>query len=60
MTQPCRTYRTIKQNRPYRLSGKLGAHSIDIIEALQYLERFRRRRLIKSSFDPIEPLAWSV
>jgi hypothetical protein len=38
------------------LSGKLGLHITELIEAIQYPERFGGRRQIESTFDSIEPL----
>jgi predicted dehydrogenase len=48
----------IRHGRPCRLSAKLGLHIVELIEALQYPERFASRRVIESTFDPIEPLQW--
>ena len=46
----------IRENRPCRLSAELGLHITELIETIQYPERFDRRRQIESTFDPIEPL----
>ena len=46
----------IRAKKPHRLSGELGIHIVELIEALQYPERFGNRRDIRSSFVPIEPL----
>jgi predicted dehydrogenase len=46
----------IRQQRPHRLTGELGIHVVELIEALQYPERFAGRRDIHSSFPLIEPL----
>jgi predicted dehydrogenase len=48
----------IQENRPCRLSGELGMHITELIEVLQYPERFGGRREIESTFDPIQPLPW--
>jgi hypothetical protein len=50
----------IRHKRPCRLSGKLGLHLVEVIEALQYPERFGGKRTISSRFDPIQPLSWNV
>jgi predicted dehydrogenase len=50
----------IRHKRPSRLSGKLGLHLVEVVEALQYPERFGGKRTIASSFDPIQPLPWSA
>jgi hypothetical protein len=47
---------SIRQDKPHRLSGELGLHIVEIIETLQYPERFNHQRVIKSQFPPIEPL----
>jgi predicted dehydrogenase len=49
---------SIREGRPCRLSAELGLHMTELIETLQYPERFERPRTISSSFDPIEPLPW--
>ena len=46
----------IRENRTCRLSPELGLHITELIEAIQYPERFGGRRQIESTFDPIEPL----
>ncbi|MGD0462542.1 MAG: Gfo/Idh/MocA family oxidoreductase [Tepidisphaeraceae bacterium] len=46
----------IRQNRKCRLSAQLGVHIVELIEALQYPERFNYQRKIESTFDPIEPV----
>ena len=48
-----------RQKRPCRLSGRLGLHIVELIEALQYPERFGARRAIASRFDAIAPLSWT-
>jgi predicted dehydrogenase len=49
----------IRENRSSRLSAKLGTHITELIETLQYPERFGSRCQIKSTFDPIPPMPWS-
>jgi predicted dehydrogenase len=46
----------IQQARPCRLSPELGWHITELIERLQYPERFGDKRQVASRFDPIEPL----
>ena len=46
----------IREGRPHRLSGELGVHVVEMIEVLQYAERFGHHRVIESRFPPIEPL----
>jgi hypothetical protein len=48
----------IREKRACRLSARLGAHVVELIEALQYPERSGGRRKIESSFDAVEPLPW--
>jgi hypothetical protein len=48
----------IREGRPCRLSPELGVHMTELIETLQYPERFENPRTINSSFDPIHPLPW--
>jgi predicted dehydrogenase len=57
---PAELAEAIRQKRPCRLSAKLGLHVVEIVEALQYPERFDNKRLIVSKFDPIQPLPWSA
>ncbi|MDJ0634038.1 MAG: Gfo/Idh/MocA family oxidoreductase [Xenococcaceae cyanobacterium MO_188.B29] len=47
---------SIEKNQPHRLSGELGLHIFELIEALQYPERFNYQRVISSEFHPIKPL----
>lgn len=48
----------IREGRPCRLSPELGLHMTELIETLQYPERFENPRTINSRFDPIQPLPW--
>jgi predicted dehydrogenase len=57
---PAELAEAIRQQRPCRLSGKLGLHIVELIEALQYPEKFGTRRRIESTFDLIQPLPWNV
>jgi predicted dehydrogenase len=45
----------IRAQQPHQLSGELGAHIVEVIEALQYPDRFGRCRVITSSFAPLTP-----
>ena len=56
---PAELAEAIREQRPCRLSAKLGLHIVEIIEALQYPERFGGKRSIASKFEPIEPLQWA-
>lgn len=49
----------IREKRACRLSADLGAHIVELIEALQYPERVGGRRKIESRFEPVEPLSWT-
>jgi predicted dehydrogenase len=55
---PAEMAEAIRQKRPCRLSAELGLHITEMVETLQYPERFGSRRTIESTFDPIEPLPW--
>jgi predicted dehydrogenase len=56
---PSEMAEAIRQRRQCRLSADLGLHIVEIVEALQYPERFGGRRRIESAFDPIPPLPWN-
>ena len=53
---PAEMVDAIRNKRPCRLSPELGWHITELIERLQYPERFGSRRELVSSFDPIQPL----
>jgi predicted dehydrogenase len=55
---PTELAEAIRQKRPCRLSGKLGLHIVELVEALQYPGRFGGKRTIHSTFDTIQPLPW--
>jgi predicted dehydrogenase len=57
---PAELAEAIRQKRPCRLSSKLGLHIVELVEALQYPERFGGKRTIESTFDPIQPLPWDA
>jgi predicted dehydrogenase len=46
----------VRQKRPCRLSPELGWHINELIERLQYPERFAGRSELTSKFNPIQPL----
>ncbi len=56
---PAELVQAIRQRRPCRLSAELGLHMTELIETLQYPERFENPRTINSTFDPIQPLPWT-
>jgi predicted dehydrogenase len=45
----------IRAQKPHRLTGELGVHIVELIEVLQYPERFGYRRDIRSAFPPLQP-----
>jgi len=53
---PAELATAIQEGRACRLSGQFGLHVTELIEALQYPERFGYRRKLTSRFDRIEPL----
>jgi len=55
---PSEMAEAIRECRPCRLSPGLGLHITELIEALQYPERFGGQRCIQSVFEPIQPLPW--
>ena len=56
---PAEVAEAIRDKRPCRLSSELGLHLTELIEVLQYPERFNGRKSIESRFAPIEPLDWN-
>ena len=53
---PAELVAAIREGRACRLSGRFGLHVTELIESLQYPERFGYRRKLTSRFDRIEPL----
>lgn len=53
---PAELVDAIRNKRPCRLSPELGWHITELIERLQYPEKFGSQRELVSSFDPIQPL----
>lgn len=56
---PAEMAEAIKEGRACRLSTGLALHLTELIEALQYPERFGGRKIIESRFEPIDPLPWN-
>ncbi|WP_372620134.1 Gfo/Idh/MocA family protein [Falsiroseomonas sp.] len=55
---PAELAEAIREGRPCRLSAELGVHITELVETLQYPERFGPVRTIGSTFPPIAPLTW--
>lgn len=55
---PAELAAAIREGRPCRLSPGLAVHMVELIETLQHPQRFEMPRTLKSTFEPIEPLAW--
>jgi predicted dehydrogenase len=56
MRGPSEMVDAIKNNRPHRLSAELGIHIFEIIEVLQYPQKFDYSKKITTTFPEIEPL----
>ena len=54
---PAELAAAIREKRPCRLSARLGWHVTELVESLQYPERFGYRRELASTFDSIEPFS---
>jgi predicted dehydrogenase len=52
---PAEMAEAIVGKRPARVSADLGLHITELIEVLQYPQRFAGQKKIKSAFSPIEP-----
>ena len=50
----------ITNGRPGRLSAEFGAHLVELVEALQYPERFSHRKVITTTFAPVAPMPWAI
>ena len=59
MRGPAEMHAALRDQRPCRLSAQLGAHIVDIVEHLQYPERFGSDTSLRTSFPPITPLDWA-
>jgi predicted dehydrogenase len=53
---PAEMAAAIREQRPCRLSPELGVHITELIEALQYPQRFGGRKRMTSTFERMEPL----
>jgi predicted dehydrogenase len=53
---PAELAAAIEEKRPCRLSANLGWHITELVESLQYPERFGFRRQLTSSFAAMHPL----
>jgi hypothetical protein len=51
---PAELAAAIRENRPCRLSTGLAIHIVELVEALQYPQRFGGKRRILSNFTPAE------
>lgn len=56
---PAELVNAVAEQRPCRLSAELGAHLVEVIETLQFPERFEAPRSLETSFPVIAPLQWS-
>lgn len=48
----------IVEDRPCRLDARVGAHVVELINALQYPDPSQGKQIMTTRFDPIAPLAW--
>ncbi|MFO0814696.1 MAG: Gfo/Idh/MocA family oxidoreductase [Gemmatales bacterium] len=55
---PAEQVEAIRDKRPCRLSAELGVHIVELIETLQYPDRFPRPCTLTTTFEPIAPLSW--
>lgn len=49
----------IAAGRPSRLSGDLAAHVVEMVERLQYPERFEGRSDLRTTIAPMAPMPWA-
>lgn len=56
---PAEQIQAIQEGRPCRLSADLAVHMVELIETLQYPDRFDTPRRLATAFKPIEPLPWT-
>ena len=47
------------ERRPSRLDGALAAHVVELVERLQFPERFTGRDRLTTRFEPIAPMPWA-
>ena len=52
---PAEMAEAIRENRPCRLSTELGVHIVELVEALQYPERYSGRKEMHTTFAPMRP-----
>lgn len=55
---PAEQVDALSEKRPCRLSADMAVHIVELIETLQYPERYERPRVMTTSFSPIAPLPW--
>src|SRR5262249_61597461 len=60
MRGPAEMADAIRARRTPRLSPQLGAHIVELIEAMQYPDRFGFRKTLTTTFSPIEPMSWAT
>jgi predicted dehydrogenase len=56
---PSELVQAIAEGRPCRLAADLGVHIVEIIEVLQYPERFNHHKALTTTFAPMAPLEWA-
>ena len=56
---PAEMVEALRERRLCRLSAELGTHIVEIIEVLQYPERFGGQKKTITTFAPIQPLPWA-
>lgn len=55
---PAEVADAIRENRPCRLSARLGVHIVELVEALQHPERCGGHKELTTTFPEISPLPW--
>ncbi len=55
---PAELASAVSENRPCRLSGRLGVHIVELVEAMQHPERFGGQKELTTTFPAIQPLDW--
>lgn len=58
MRGPADMVAAIQEDRPHRLCAELGVHIVELMEVLQYPQRFGYRKKLTTTFPAIEPLPW--
>ena len=53
---PAEIAAAIQERRPCRLFAELGLHITELIEALQYPQRFGGTKILETTFPAMEPL----